>query len=116
MFGRTCEHECTNRRSSRDSGQYERFGRPIANQPARILPAIVDELAEKFGEAPALLSDRECLSFRELADRSNRYARWALGQDLAQGDVVCLLMPNRPEYMAIWLGITHVGGVVSLLN
>ena len=25
-------------------------------------------------------------------------------------------MPNRPEYMAIWLGITQVGGVVALLN
>ena len=25
-------------------------------------------------------------------------------------------MPNRPEYLAIWLGITAVGGVVSLVN
>src|SRR5258707_4706681 len=25
-------------------------------------------------------------------------------------------MPNRPDYMAAWLGITRVGGVVSLLN
>ena len=25
-------------------------------------------------------------------------------------------MGNRPEYLAIWLGITSVGGVVSLLN
>jgi fatty-acyl-CoA synthase len=25
-------------------------------------------------------------------------------------------MPNRPEYMAIWLGITAIGGVVALLN
>ena len=26
------------------------------------------------------------------------------------------MMPNRPEYLAIWLGITSVGGVVSLIN
>jgi fatty-acyl-CoA synthase len=25
-------------------------------------------------------------------------------------------MPNRPEYLAIWLGVTRVGGVVALLN
>jgi len=25
-------------------------------------------------------------------------------------------MPSRPEYMAIWLGITQIGGVVGLLN
>jgi fatty-acyl-CoA synthase len=30
--------------------------------------------------------------------------------------VVCLLMTNRPEYFAVWLGITSVGVVVSLLN
>src|SRR5438874_1734413 len=25
-------------------------------------------------------------------------------------------MPNRPEYLALWLGVTRIGGVVSLLN
>ena len=38
------------------------------------------------------------------------------GKGLAAGGVVCLLMPNCPEYMAIWLGITRIGGIVSLLN
>src|SRR2546425_6223076 len=89
---------------------------PIGANPHRIFPVVIEELADKLGEAPALLSDRECLTYRALADRSNRYARWTLEQGLAKGDAVCLFMPNRPEYMAIWLGITRVGGVVSLLN
>src|SRR2546426_1890787 len=89
---------------------------PIVNNPYRILSTVIEDLAEKFGAAPALLSDRECLTYRALVERSNRYARWALVQGLARGDTVCLFMPNRPEYMAIWLGISHVGGVVSLLN
>src|SRR5881392_578224 len=89
---------------------------PIANNPRRIFSTVIDKLAEKFGEAPALLSDRERLTYRVLAERSNRYARWALDQRLTKGDAVCLFMPNRPEYMAIWLGITRAGGVVSLLN
>src|SRR5256885_2729322 len=88
----------------------------IPKHPHRILSTVIEELAEKFGEAPALLSDRECLTHRALAERSTRYARWAIEQGLAKGDAVCLLMPNRPEYMAIWLGITRVGGVVALLN
>src|SRR6267378_2599583 len=74
------------------------------------------QVAQKFGEAPALLSDRESLTYRALAERSNRYARWALAQDLTKGEAVCLLMPNRPEYIAIWLGITRFGGAVSLPN
>ena len=89
---------------------------PIVRRPHRILPTVVEELAEKCGDAPALLSDGECLTYRALAERSNRYSRWAIEQGLAKGDAVCLLMPNRPEYMAIWLGITRVGGVVALLN
>lgn len=89
---------------------------PIAAHPLRTFPVVIEELADTFGEAPALLSDRGRLTFRALAERSNQYSRWALDQDLAKGEAVCLLMPNRPEYMAIWLGITRVGGVVSLLN
>ncbi len=89
---------------------------PIAKNPTRVFPAVVEELAQKFGDAPALLSDRERLTYRALAERSNRYARWALAHGIAKGDTVCLLMPNRPEFMAIWLGVTRAGGVVALLN
>jgi fatty-acyl-CoA synthase len=89
---------------------------PIAKNPTRVFPNVIEELADKFGDAPALLSDRERFSYRMLEERSNRYARWALAQGLGKGEAVCLLMPNRPEYMAIWLGITRIGGVVSLLN
>jgi fatty-acyl-CoA synthase len=89
---------------------------PIAKAPWRVFPAVVEELAERFSDAPALLSDGESLTFRALTQRANRYARWALAQRLQKGDTVCLLMANRPDYMAVWLGITRAGGVVALLN
>ena len=89
---------------------------PIARNPDRVFFTVIDELALRRGDAPALLSARESLSYRELVERTNRYARFALDRGLGKGDVVCLLMPNRPEYMAIWLGITRIGAVVALLN
>ncbi|HEY4403667.1 MAG TPA: long-chain-acyl-CoA synthetase [Xanthobacteraceae bacterium] len=89
---------------------------PIAAHPGRTLPALIEELGETYGDAPALISNRETLTYRELAARANRYARWALELGVAQGDTVCLMMPNRPEYLAIWLGLTRIGGIVSLLN
>jgi fatty-acyl-CoA synthase len=89
---------------------------PITKARWRTFPAVVEELAEQFGDAPALLSDDETLSFRALTQRANRYARWALSHRIQKGDTVCLLMANRPEYMAIWLGVTRAGGVVALLN
>ena len=89
---------------------------PIARNRERILPAVLEEVAARRASAPALLSDRESLTYAELAERMHGYARWALHQDLRPGDVVCLLMSNRPEYIAVWLGLTSVGVVVSLLN
>ncbi len=89
---------------------------PIAKNPTRVFPQVIAELADKYGDAPALLSDRERFSYRELAARANRYARWALAQGINKGDTVCLMMPNRPEFLALWVGVTRVGGVVALLN
>ena len=87
----------------------------IPHDRTRTLPVVVQDLARTFGEMPAAVSARETLTYSQLARKSNRYARWARSA-LAKGEVLCLLMPNRPEYLAIWLGVTRVGGVVSLLN
>ena len=88
----------------------------LTSVPNRTLPVLMDELAAQFGDAPALLSDRETFTYAELAARVRQYARWALSQDLQPGDTVALMMPSRPEYLAIWLGIARTGAVVSLLN
>jgi fatty-acyl-CoA synthase len=89
---------------------------PVDRRTAPILPVLIGTLAERFGPAPALTSRGASLSYRELAASVNRYARWALERGFTTGDVVCLLMPNCPDYLAIWLGLTRVGVVVSLLN
>jgi fatty-acyl-CoA synthase len=92
------------------------LSKSVGRQPYRTLPNIIEELAQSTPDAPALLSDRESFTFAALAERANRYARWALANGVEKQDVICLLMPNCPEYMAIWLGITRVGGTVALLN
>lgn len=89
---------------------------PIEHRPSVTLPVLIESLADSFGSKGALLSERESLTYRELAERSRRYARWAQRQGLAAGEVVCLLMRSCPEYVAIWLGITRIGGVVALVN
>ena len=89
---------------------------PISRNPDRILPVVIAEMAALRGDARAIISDQEILTYEALIRRANQYARWALDQGLGKGDVVCLLMANRPEYFAAWLGITSAGVVVSLLN
>ena len=89
---------------------------PIAANPNRTLFRVIESLAEKHADAPALLSKLESFSYGGLVERANRYARWALTTGLRKGDVVALIMPSRPEYIATWLGLSSVGVVVALLN
>lgn len=88
----------------------------IDENPRLVLPLAFDEVARRRGDAPALLSERGNLTFRELSERSLRYAHWALAQGLAKGDAVALVMEGQPEYVAIWLGLTRIGVVVALIN
>ncbi|NEV76384.1 long-chain-acyl-CoA synthetase [Rhodopseudomonas sp. BR0C11] len=88
----------------------------IEREPQRLLCDAIAEWATRTPNAPALISENERFSYAELTQRIDRYARWALEHGIGKGVIVGLLMPNRPDYLAIWLGITKIGGVVALLN
>lgn len=88
----------------------------IGRDPHATLPLLMEQLAERYGSEPALVSEDDALSYRALSERANRYARWAISEGLAPGATVCLLLNNCPDYLAIWLGLTRAGLVVALLN
>jgi fatty-acyl-CoA synthase len=88
----------------------------IEADPRRLFADVVEDWALLQPDHPGLISETETFSYRALAMRINRYARWALSAGVQAGDTVCLLMPSRPEYLAAWLGISKVGGVVALIN
>ena len=56
----------------------------IAKHPTRVFPQVYLRARGQVRRPPALLSDRERFSYRELAARSNRYARWALGSKIGR--------------------------------
>jgi fatty-acyl-CoA synthase len=88
----------------------------IETEPRRLFADVVEDWAARQPDQPGLISETETFSYGALAMRINRYARWALSAGVQVGDTVCLLMPSRPEYLAAWLGISKVGGVVALIN
>lgn len=85
-------------------------------QRERTLGRILHELAGEHGERTALIGSGTTLSFAALSSLVNQFARWAVQNGVGKGDSVALLMPNHPHYLAIWAGISQVGGVVALLN
>ena len=75
---------------------------PIVRNPTRIFPAVIDELAERHGDKPALLS---------IARPSATAARGTLAPLFPLGAGAGLAKATwwpsdaeRPEYFAIWLG------------
>jgi len=88
----------------------------IEASPRRLFADIVEDWALRQPDRAALVSDAETLSYAALTERINRYARWALSSGIGPGDTVCLLMRSSPDYIAAWLGISKVGGVVALIN
>jgi fatty-acyl-CoA synthase len=88
----------------------------IEANPNRIFSDVIDAWSVRTPDRLALISKTQSFTYEVLSERINRYARWAMINGVGAGDTVCLLMPNGPEYLAAWLGITKVGGVVALIN
>ena len=55
-------------------------------------------------------------TFRQLSQLSNRVAHVFDQAGLKPGDAVALLMDSRPEYAAIFLGLSKLGVVTALIN
>lgn len=52
----------------------------------------------------------------QIEEYSNKVANAMLDNGFKKGDVVGLLMENRPEFVGIWLGMSKVGIVTALIN
>ena len=88
----------------------------LTRSGARTFGELAEDWAEQFGDAPALSSPCEALSYTGLVLRIRRYARWAEAQGAGPGVVFGLLMRNRPDYLAAWMGVSLTGAATALLN
>ena len=76
----------------------------------------IEEKAAVHPERPFLLFDDRTLSYREFNREANRVAHAALDIGFGTGDVVALMMENRPEYIVSWAGLAKLGVTVALIN
>jgi len=88
----------------------------IEREPLVTLPVLIDRQAAEHPDAAAIDSPEQSLSYGGLSACAARYARLGLSHGLGRGDVVCLYMQNRAEYLAIWMGLTRIGASVALIN
>ncbi len=85
-------------------------------QPHATFPSVLEGISETFADKICLFDAETHLTYGELMLRARQVSRWALAEGFVPGTTICLLMPNCPDYVAIWLGLTQIGCVVALLN
>ena len=76
----------------------------------------IERWARERPQSPAILYEDRVVTFADLDQGANRFARWASEQGLRKGDVVSLLMENRPEYLMAWIGLLKNGCIAALIN
>ncbi|XP_022226087.2 long-chain fatty acid transport protein 1 isoform X3 [Drosophila obscura] len=64
----------------------------------------------------AIVSESQQWTFRQLNEHSNRVANVFHSHGYKKGDVVGLLLENRAEFVATWLGLSKIGVITPLIN
>ena len=90
--------------------------RLVRPHSTRSIVDIVEEQARRRPGNVAIYCLDQAMTYAQLNARANRYGHWALAQGIGQGSVVALLMENRPDFIAAWLGMFKVGAQVALIN
>ena len=103
-----------------------RFAKGLRRLLNRIKPITLDspdlvcddweEAVDKFPDHIAIQDDRRAVSYRDLDAMANRFGHWAVSRRLKRGDTVALVMLNRAEYIAAWMGFAKVGVGTALIN
>ena len=90
--------------------------KPIQLDSDVLLCDDIEEAVDKFADHVAFEDERRSVTFREFDAMANRFAHWAKSRGLRKGDVIALMMTNRVEYLAAWIGFSKVGVAAALIN
>lgn len=77
---------------------------------------LIERSARRFAGRVFVESETASLSYADFNRAANRVAHWALARGLGKGDVIALMMENRPAYLYIWAGLAKAGVTTALIN
>ncbi|MET7682485.1 long-chain fatty acid--CoA ligase [Streptomyces sp. NPDC005423] len=78
--------------------------------------SILDYHSTQRPDAVAVVQDERQLTVRELHERVNRLAAGLSGLGVGRGDIVGLLLYNRPEFLELVYAVNRIGAVFLPLN
>jgi len=76
----------------------------------------LEQAADENPDGRAIIFEGRVLSYREFNAWVNRIAHYLARTGTQKGDVVCVLIENRPELLASVAALAKLGAVAALLN
>lgn len=76
----------------------------------------LEKHAGKKPDKVAILYEERTITYSELNAGANRYANCFARLGFKRGDVIVLLMANRPEYLMAATGLSKLGVIISLVD
>ena len=89
---------------------------PRKRYPDELITTVIERQIDLRGEAPAVVSPSETVSYAELERRSNRIAQGLLADGLAAGATVAVCMGRIPDLVVSALAVLKAGGCFVLLD
>jgi fatty-acyl-CoA synthase len=83
---------------------------------ARTLDAMLDAVAAEHPDRPFVLTDAATVTYAEMAQWSRRLARGLVARGVGTGENVALVIPNRPELVAMLFAIARAGAIAVPVN
>ena len=84
---------------------------------ARVNPAtLVAEWAETQPHTTALLFEENRWNWRQLNAEVNRWSNWLISRNVRSGEVMAILMENRPDYIFLAMALNRIGAIAALIN
>ncbi|MEU6588533.1 amino acid adenylation domain-containing protein [Streptomyces sp. NPDC046881] len=80
-----------------------------ADVPERTVPELFEQCARETPDAPAVRGGTTVLSYAELNERANRFARHLASLGIGPERLVAVALPRTPELVAVLLGVLKAG-------
>lgn len=82
----------------------------------RTVADLIEERAESDRDRTFIFYEDQKISYGAFNKASNKLARWAFSKGVEKGQVVTLMMANRPEFLVAWAGLAKLGATTALIN
>ena len=80
------------------------------------IPDLLEQACQRNPRKTFLFFENQEISYRSFTANVYKTANWLLKLGIKKKDRVCINLPNCPEFLYLWMGLSHIGGVMVPIN